>query len=232
MDLAYRKDPKSAPVFGLRSWIENDARKVAEMCGIPGCTECFKERMIYDDHRLDRQRTLDFIKANGSLLRPVSVDQQLTEEKLLFLPRRVYGFVLRSRKWKFLDIDSIHPLRRHSDGFRSLVLPEGHAFMVEGLVQMHSPHTKLGVDGTGPVQESYDDLVRGKGKGLIILLHGAPGVGKTSTAECVADYTRKPLFPITCGDIGETARLVLLSFPFSEVHAKPQGMVLDGPRGF
>lgn len=53
---------------------------------------------------------------------------------------------------------------------------------------------------------SYDsDIVRGKGKGLIVLLHGAPGVGKTSTAECIAEEYRKPLFPVTCGDLGLTA---------------------------
>ncbi|KAJ2979399.1 hypothetical protein NUW58_g7211 [Xylaria curta] len=53
------------------------------------------------------------------------------------------------------------------------------------------------------------DVVKGKGRGLIILLHGAPGVGKTSTAECVAANAGKPLFPITCGDIGgETAQEV------------------------
>lgn len=46
------------------------------------------------------------------------------------------------------------------------------------------------------------------GKGVIILLHGEPGVGKTSTAECIADYTSRPLYPITCGDIGETADTV------------------------
>ncbi|KAK0610354.1 P-loop containing nucleoside triphosphate hydrolase protein, partial [Bombardia bombarda] len=42
------------------------------------------------------------------------------------------------------------------------------------------------------------------GLGCIILLHGVPGVGKTSTAdiECVAAHTNKPLYPITCGDIG------------------------------
>ena len=50
------------------------------------------------------------------------------------------------------------------------------------------------------------DLIRGKGKGLVILLHGVPGVGKTSTAESVAAFARKPLLPITCGDIGQTAR--------------------------
>jgi SpoVK/Ycf46/Vps4 family AAA+-type ATPase len=38
--------------------------------------------------------------------------------------------------------------------------------------------------------------------GLVILLHGVPGVRKTSTAECVAAYTRRPLYPITCANIG------------------------------
>lgn len=33
-------------------------------------------------------------------------------------------------------------------------------------------------------------------------------MGKTSTAECIADYTQRPLFPITCGDIGDTAAAV------------------------
>ena len=56
------------------------------------------------------------------------------------------------------------------------------------------------------LEASHDtDLVRGKGKGLIILLHGAPGVGKTSTAETAADAFGKLLFPITCGDLGLTA---------------------------
>lgn len=54
-------------------------------------------------------------------------------------------------------------------------------------------------------QRSDIDLVRGKGEGLIILLHGTPGVGKTSTAECVAASLGKPLYPITCGDLGSSA---------------------------
>jgi AAA+ superfamily predicted ATPase len=33
-------------------------------------------------------------------------------------------------------------------------------------------------------------------------------VGKTSTAECIAEHTKKPLFSITCGDIGDTAESV------------------------
>ena len=50
--------------------------------------------------------------------------------------------------------------------------------------------------------------MQGKGKGLVILLHGAPGVGKTSTAESVAAASGKPVFQITCGDLGLTPREV------------------------
>ncbi|KAK0634312.1 hypothetical protein B0T17DRAFT_465555, partial [Bombardia bombarda] len=41
-------------------------------------------------------------------------------------------------------------------------------------------------------------------RGLVILLHGVPGVGKTATAEAVAMENKKPLFSITCGDLGVT----------------------------
>lgn len=46
------------------------------------------------------------------------------------------------------------------------------------------------------------DFVRGKGNGLIFLLHGKPGVGKTCTAECIAEFTRRPLMILTTSDIG------------------------------
>jgi SpoVK/Ycf46/Vps4 family AAA+-type ATPase len=70
------------------------------------------------------------------------------------------------------------------------------------LVEMHSGGSK-GTEGSSAQKESPKqqraDLVRGKGKGLIILLHGVPGVGKTSTAECVAESTNRPLYSLTCG---------------------------------
>ncbi|KAK8087324.1 hypothetical protein PG994_002298 [Apiospora phragmitis] len=50
--------------------------------------------------------------------------------------------------------------------------------------------------------EQGTDIVNRKGNGLIILLHGGPGTGKTFTAETVAEMAEKPLFRVTCGDIG------------------------------
>lgn len=46
------------------------------------------------------------------------------------------------------------------------------------------------------------DPIEGKGRGLAILLHGPPGVGKTLTAEAVALATGKPLLPVSVAEIG------------------------------
>ncbi len=51
-------------------------------------------------------------------------------------------------------------------------------------------------------REKGTDIIERKGNGLIILLHGGPGTGKTLTAESVAELAGKPLFRVTCGDIG------------------------------
>ena len=42
-----------------------------------------------------------------------------------------------------------------------------------------------------------------KGQGLVVMLYGPPGVGKTMTAECLADLIQKPLYRVDLGQIGE-----------------------------
>ena len=106
-----------------------------------------------------------------------------------------------------LDINQLQDVT-YQDGWSELVLPKGHKKMVQAMVETFATQSRLKTTqrDTEPSAEETDrfgfDLVEQKGKGCIILLHGAPGVGKTSTAECVASYTRRPLFPITSGDIG------------------------------
>ena len=46
------------------------------------------------------------------------------------------------------------------------------------------------------------DIIPGKGEGLIVLLHGPPGVGKTLTAESLAILFGKPLFTVSMTDVG------------------------------
>jgi len=49
------------------------------------------------------------------------------------------------------------------------------------------------------------DIIKGKGEGKIFLLHGPPGTGKTLSAEVIAEFTKRPLLSLTCGDLGTTA---------------------------
>ena len=100
-------------------------------------------------------------------------------------------------------------------GFENLVIPEEYKRIVKALVLNHSAsnssrqHDQTQLRAHHDEDNDYEvDLIKGKGKGLIILLHGVPGVGKTSTAESIAAFTQKPLFPITCGDIGQTAESI------------------------
>ena len=112
-------------------------------------------------------------------------------------------YLTLSLELAMLTVDGLRPIKRYDEGFKDLQLPMGHKRTVSSLVKHHFLNRNPDLDD---LEASYDaDLVRGKGKGLIILLHGAPGVGKTSTAETVADAFGKLLFPITCGDLGLTA---------------------------
>lgn len=53
-----------------------------------------------------------------------------------------------------------------------------------------------------------EDLIAGKGAGLVTLLHGPPGTGKTLTAECVAESFERPLLSLTCGEIGTHSSVI------------------------
>jgi SpoVK/Ycf46/Vps4 family AAA+-type ATPase len=50
--------------------------------------------------------------------------------------------------------------------------------------------------------EAIEDVIRVKGKGLVVLLHGPPGVGKTLSAESLAILTDKRLYSVRMADIG------------------------------
>lgn len=89
-----------------------------------------------------------------------------------------------------LLVDYIEEIEWNKDAFKQLVLQKDKKDLVKALVTVHLK-TRKGVD-----------LIEGKGNGLIILLHGGPGTGKTLTAESVAEIAERPLYRVTCGDMG------------------------------
>lgn len=89
-----------------------------------------------------------------------------------------------------LHVDQIRDVEWNTAAFERLVLKYDKKELIQALVTVH-----LGKTNTA-------DVVEGKGNGLILLLHGPPGTGKTLTAESVAELANKPLYRVTCGDIG------------------------------
>lgn len=89
-----------------------------------------------------------------------------------------------------LEIDRITDVKWNKKSFDNLVIDAKAKEMIQALVS-HQIESEKGTD-----------LIHRKGNGLIILLHGGPGTGKTFTAESVAEIAQKPLFCVTCGDIG------------------------------
>ena len=161
-----------------------------------------------DTNDLDNENKTAFLEGTP-LLNFRLANAELPNEVLMLLPPRVFGFALLNRKWYAFDIDRVEDIKNTDQTFDHLVLPPKHKKIMRALVQNHTRGSTTNELKADSVDEDFSmDLIRGKGKGLIILLHGVPGVGKTSTAESVAAQTRRPLFSITCGDIGTTASKV------------------------
>ncbi|KAB2572574.1 hypothetical protein DBV05_g8736 [Lasiodiplodia theobromae] len=131
----------------------------------------------------------------------------LPDDDLMLLPERVFGYNLKARSFQQLSIHNLKEIPQRLDGYDRLKLPGSVKQLVRGLVQSHA--MKPNATSSTPEQEALDyDVVHGKGRGLILLLHGVPGVGKTSTAETVAESLRMPLWPIVCGDLGTNSSMV------------------------
>ena len=115
---------------------------------------------------------------------------------VLLLPPTMKGFKMHDKKWVDLDVARVSDVTWNTQAFKSLVADGETKDLIEALVR-----NKLET-------QQATDLIDGKGNGLIILLHGGPGTGKTFTAESVAEIAQKPLYRVTCGDIGITPERV------------------------
>ena len=115
----------------------------------------------------------------------------VSDEQCLLASAMVRGFSFTEKRWLDFFLDKLSPVDWDPNCFDQLVLPAAQKDLVKALVATHVEQ-RLG----------FDDIVKGKGKGLILVLHGSPGVGKTLTAETVAEYCKRPLYMVSSGDLG------------------------------
>ncbi|PMD53937.1 P-loop containing nucleoside triphosphate hydrolase protein [Hyaloscypha bicolor E] len=125
-------------------------------------------------------------------------DHEPGPEEFLLYPPRILGYSTREKIWGQFSVDKTTDVPDPSMSLfkEKLQLDEDYKIMIQALVEEH------GARGGQNDRLKVKDVVEDKGKGLVLLLHGPPGVGKTLTAETIAEATGKPLFIVSVAEIG------------------------------
>ncbi|KXX80661.1 ATPase family AAA domain-containing protein 3B [Madurella mycetomatis] len=117
--------------------------------------------------------------------------EKLSDEDAILANATVRGYSFTAKRFLEFFADELSEIEWNTRCFDDLVLDPSVKKTVQALVSSHSQK-----------RETFDDIVKGKGQGLVCVLHGPPGVGKTLTAECVAEFVKRPLYMVSSGDLG------------------------------
>jgi hypothetical protein len=131
---------------------------------------------------------------------PVEEDKKalpvFTDEEYLIASPVVLGFAFAEKMWLEFTVSGVKDIVWNEGAYESLVLEDNTKDIVKALVESHKYHPA----------ESIDDVIQGKGKGLVAVLHGPPGTGKTLTAEGISELLKCPLYMVSAGELGTDPR--------------------------
>jgi len=114
-----------------------------------------------------------------------------TDEEYLISSPVVLGFAFAEKLWLEFTVSGVKDIVWNEGAYDSLVLEDNTKAIVKALVESHKYHPA----------ESIDDVIQGKGKGLVAVLHGPPGTGKTLTAEGISELLKCPLYMVSAGEL-------------------------------
>jgi len=121
----------------------------------------------------------------------------LSNEQKLICSHILRGYALKEKLWLNLYVNSVKDISFNDRAFDSLVIPENQKELILGFTASQQAY-----------RNAFDDVIEGKGRGIVVLLSGPPGVGKTLTAESVAEEMRVPLYVMSAGDLGLDSRQI------------------------
>ncbi|CAE6447028.1 unnamed protein product [Rhizoctonia solani] len=115
------------------------------------------------------------------------------DEDIALLPPTLHGWSFVAKKWGEILVEHLSPVPFQSHIFDHLVLRDDYKNLIRSLVDAHAGRGEAAL---------LTDVVTGKGGGLVIVLHGKPGTGKTLTAEAVSEHLERPLYTVSSGELG------------------------------
>lgn len=120
----------------------------------------------------------------------------LTDEDYILASPVVLGFAFAEKQWLEFKVANVDEVKWNDQAWPSLVIPDATKDLIQALVTSRRSNAS----------KTIDDVIQGKGKGLVTVLHGAPGTGKTLTAEGISELLRCPLYMVSAGELGTDSR--------------------------
>lgn len=163
--------------------------------------------------------------------------QTLKDSQLAICSSWLRGYSLTYQKWASFSVEHISNVSWNDDAFNQLTLPPEYRELILATIQsqirqnqwkqkmekvdkeqksladlsslVSKDETTTSDDENGaPTEFEFDDFIAQKGLGYIMLFSGNPGVGKTATAESIAELLHVPLCIISVGNLGTSAESV------------------------
>ena len=132
-----------------------------------------KHRIMLDTEHSHRGFSkLKFIPDTKTYGSGLEANKELSDEEIMTCIHWLPGYSLELKEWGFFLVSNVTEVAYNDTAFDGLVLQERKKRLILSLLER--PNCQQ--------DDSFDDLIQGKGKGLVFLLHGPPGVGKTYTA--------------------------------------------------
>ncbi|KAL3694646.1 hypothetical protein R1sor_008297 [Riccia sorocarpa] len=114
----------------------------------------------------------------------------------IYAPAIVYGFSFRLKKWGCFSVEGFaEVIFDGGSSWNQLVMDPNLKEVTEHLV---GQHLRKAEDG----EQRRIDPIPNKGEGCIIIRYGPPGIGKTLTAESLAEKLHAPLWSLSVSELG------------------------------
>jgi hypothetical protein len=157
-----------------------DGRVILDHAYQSSLKEMFQTNMDYDHGAIIEEKLHDTPTGAAETL--------IKAEHFMLCPPTLGCFHISSGKKYDINIQKLKPTAWSHNAMDSLIIDLTKKTRLECLIRNYT-RIKGG------------DIIRNKGRGLTIVLYGPSGVGKTLTAECLAEYANTPLIPLSVGNL-------------------------------
>ncbi|KAI1130291.1 P-loop containing nucleoside triphosphate hydrolase protein [Nemania abortiva] len=182
------KDGSTCRYNGQAEWLKSPPDDFYDLsdCKFRGVWLPYTEtgRVVLDRKTFGEEQRMSYIKI------------KLADPKPWLCPPFSLGYSLGLKKWIHLLVENIKDAGWIPNTWDSLVLPDKEKILLRSLVTSHK------------CSDNPRDQAKQKGKGLVVLLHGTPGSGKTLTAEVAAEASKKALVMTSIGELNQKSSML------------------------